>query len=237
MPAKVYVDYLADAAEKAADVGTLHEPDFEALAVRAPDLIIAGGRSSKQVEPLSKLATTIDMSIRGEDMVGQAKARTETYGKLFGKEEAAATLNAALDEKLAMVQTAVEGKGNALILMTNGGKISAYGKGSRFGWLHGATGLPEAHDAITAETHGEAISFEFVAETNPDWLLVVDRGAEIGKAGEAAAVTLDNPLVAGTTAAKAGQIVYLNSGPIYITGGGMQSMMGTLDQLLATFGG
>jgi iron complex transport system substrate-binding protein len=237
VPSPVYLDYLDDTAAQAKAVGSLFEPDFEALAVMAPDLIIAGGRSSKQVEPLSKVAATIDMTIWGADLIGQAKARTTAYGKIFDKEEVATALNAALDAKLAAVTAAVEGKGKALILLTNGGKVSAYGKDSRFGWLHNATGLPEAHDNITAETHGEAISFEFIAETNPDWILVVDRGAAIGKAGEAASATLDNPLVAGTKAAKAGQIVYLNSGPLYIAGGGMQSMMGTLDELLVAFGG
>jgi iron complex transport system substrate-binding protein len=236
VPTPIYLDYLEDTAEKAQPVGSLFEPDFEALAVMAPDLIVAGGRSSKQFEPLTKIAPTIDMTIWGNDLVDQAKARTMAYGKVFALEEAASALNAELDSKLAALNAAVQGKGDALIVMTNGGKVSAYGKDSRFGWLHIATGLPEAHDKITAETHGEAVSFEFIAETDPDWLLVVDRGAAIGKAGQAASATLDNPLVAGTKAAKAGQVIYLNSGPLYIAGGGMQSMMGTVDELLAAFG-
>ncbi|MCT4557131.1 MAG: siderophore ABC transporter substrate-binding protein [Pelagimonas sp.] len=237
VPNPVYLDYLDDTAAVATPVGSLFEPDFEALAIMAPDLIIAGGRSSKQVGPLSRVSTTLDMTIRGGDLVEQAKARTTAYGKIFGKEQAAADLNAALDDKINAVSAAIQGKGTALIVLTNGGKVSAYGKESRFGWLHTATGLPEAHDKISAETHGEAVSFEFIAQTNPDWLLVVDRGAAIGKAGEAASATLDNPLVAGTKAGKANQIIYLNSGPLYIAGGGLQSMMGTLDDLLVAFGG
>jgi iron complex transport system substrate-binding protein len=236
VPTPIYLDYLEDTAEKAQPVGSLFEPDFEALAVMAPDLIVAGGRSSKQFEPLTKIAPTIDMTIWGNDLVDQAKARTMAYGKVFALEEAANALNEELDSKLAALNAAVQGKGDALIVMTNGGKVSAYGKDSRFGWLHIATGLPEAHDKITAETHGEAVSFEFIAETDADWLLVVDRGAAIGQAGQAASATLDNPLVAGTKAAKAGQVIYLNSGPLYIAGGGMQSMMGTVDELLAAFG-
>lgn len=237
LPAPVYLDYLEDVAADAKAVGSLFEPDFEALAVMAPDLIIAGGRSSRQFDPLTKVAPTVDMTIWGADLVGQAKARTTAYGAVFGKVDEAAALNAALDAKLATLAAAIEGKGNGLIVLTNGGKVSAYGADSRFGWLHEATGLPEAHDAITAETHGEAVSFEFLADVNPDWMLVVDRGAAIGQAGEAAAATLDNPLVAGTKAGQSGQIIYLNSGPLYIAGGGMQSMMGTVDELLAAFGG
>lgn len=225
--------YLAEAMAKGERVGTLHEPDFEALAVMAPDLIIAGGRSQVQVKPLSAIAPTIDMTIRGLDMLGQAEARVTAYGTIFGIEDKAAALNAALEAKVAAGRAAVEGRGNALILLTNGGKVSAYGDDSRFGWLHSALGWPEAFPEIKAETHGEAVSFEFIADVNPDWLIVVDRGAAVGQEGEAAAVTLDNPLIAGTTAGKEGQIVYLDSARLYLVGGGVESMMGTVDEVIA----
>jgi len=233
VPDNLYVPYLADLAGQATVVGTLFEPDLEALAALAPDLIIAGGRSSTQVEPLSQVATTIDMTI-WEDVVGQGRDRIAAYGILFGKAEKAAELTAALDAKLAEVAAAASGKGKALIVQTNGPKISAYGKGSRFGWIHTAIGLLEAYDNLNPATHGDSISFEFIAETNPDWLIVVDRAAAIGEPASATD-TLNNPLVAGTTAGQKGQIVYLSSTPIYIAGGGYTSMMTTLDELLAAF--
>ncbi|WP_172294747.1 siderophore ABC transporter substrate-binding protein [Pseudoruegeria sp. HB172150] len=237
LPDPYYVDYLADVAANAETVGTLFEPDFEKLATMAPGLIVAGGRSSAQVEALSAIAPTIDMTIWGENMIDQTRDRIDAYGAIFGLEDKAAELDAALDAKIEEARAAVSGKGNGMIVLTNGGKISAYGDDSRFGWIHQATGLPEAFPDLTAETHGEAISFEFIAEVNPDWLLVIDRGAAIGQAGEAAAATLDNPLVAGTTAGQQGQIVYLSPGPIYIAGGGVTSMTTTLDEIIAAFNG
>lgn len=235
VPDPLYVDYLGDVAAQAQPVGTLFEPDLEALAALAPDLIIAGGRSSTQVDALTPIAPTIDMTI-WEDVVGQGRDRIAAYGRLFGREDKAAELTAALDAKIAQAQAAVEGKGRALILMTNGPKISAYGKGSRFAWLHDTLGLPEAHENLNPETHGDAVSFEFVAEVNPDWIIVIDRSAAIGEPGSAMA-TLDNPLVMGTTAGQKGQIVLLSPTPIYIAGGGYTSMMTTLDEILAAFGG
>nr|WP_305971327.1 MULTISPECIES: siderophore ABC transporter substrate-binding protein [unclassified Mameliella] len=235
IPAPHFVSYLDDVAEQAKVVGSLFEPDFEALAIMAPDVIIAGGRSSAQVEPLSKVAPTVDMTIWGGDAVGQVKARLAAYGALFGVEDKAEALASELDAKLAEAEATIAGKGDALIVLTNGGKVSAYGADSRFGWLHRALSLPEAFPDLTAKTHGEAVSFEFIAEVNPDWILVIDRGAAIGQSGEAAAATLDNPLVAGTKAAQTGQIVYLDSGPLYISGGGIQSMMITLDEVIAAF--
>ena len=58
MPQPNYLGYLDDVAGAAAPVGTLFEPDMEALARMAPELVIIGGRSSTQLEALSKLAPT-----------------------------------------------------------------------------------------------------------------------------------------------------------------------------------
>lgn len=229
--------YLADALSDVPTAGTLFEPDFEALAVMAPDLIIAGGRSQTQVPALARLAPTIDMTIDGSDMIAQAKARIDAYGAIFGRADRAQDLDLRLDRTIAETRAAVAGKGNAMILLTNGGKMSAYGARSRFGWMHAALGLPEAYAGLVPETHGEAVSFEFVADANPDWLLVIDRGAAVGQDGEAAAATLDNPLIAGTTAAQKGQIVYLDAAAVYLAGGGAQSMLLTLDELQQAFAG
>lgn len=234
VPDNLYVSYLDQVAASAAPAGTLFEPDLEALANAAPDLIIAGGRSSTQIEPLSQVAPTIDMTI-WEDVPGEARARIAAYGTLFAKEAEAAALLADFDAKLAAVKAASAGKGRALIVLTNGTKIAAYGKGSRFGWLHTAFDIPEAFENLDPATHGDAISFEFIAETNPDWLIVVDRAAAIGEEAASAEATLNNPLVAGTTAWEKGQVIYLNSTNIYIAGGGYTSMTGTMDELLAAF--
>ena len=235
VPDPLYVGYLGDAAAQAQPVGTLFEPDLEALAALAPDLIVAGSRSAARIEALEPIAPTIDMTIWA-DVVGEGRARIAAYGRLFGKEERAAELTAALDAKVAQVKAAVGGKGRALILMTNGPKISAYGRGSRFGWLHDTLGLPEAHENLNPETHGDAVSFEFIADVNPDWIIVIDRSAAIGEPGTAMA-TLDNPLVMGTAAGRDGRIVLLSPTPLYIAGGGYTSMMTTLDEMLAAFGG
>ena len=227
--------FLADVIDGTPTVGTLFEPDFEALAVMAPDFIVAGGRSQAQVPALSKIAPTIDMTISGENLIADAEARINAYGVMFGLEDDASALQENLDDAIDTARAAAEDQGNVLILLTNGGKVSAYGDDSRFGWLHSTLELPEAYPDLTAETHGEAVSFEFIAEVNPDWIFVIDRGAAIGQDGEAAAVTLDNQLVAGTTAAQSGHIVYLDPARLYLVGGGYQSVMGTIDEVITAF--
>lgn len=234
VPAFTPPAYLAPAMDGVQTVGSLFEPDFEALAAMAPDLIIAGGRSQSAVEALSEIAPTIDMTI-WEDAVAQGRERITAYGAIFGIEAEAAELVASYDAAIAAAREAVAGKGNGLILLTNGGTISAYGDDSRFGWIHQATGLPQGFPDVNAETHGESVSFEFIAEVNPDWLLVIDRAAAIGQDGEAAAVTLDNPLVAGTNAGQAGQIIYLDSAALYLASGGAQSVQIILGQITDAF--
>ncbi len=233
--APLYVPYVEDAAAGAENVGSLFEPNFEAVAALAPDLIIAGGRSSKVAPDLAKIAPTIDMTI-WDDTVGEGLARLETYGKIFGKEAEADALRDAFTAKLDAAKGAVAGKGGALIVMTNGPKVSAYGASGRFGWLHKALDLPEAVVDVEQATHGEAISFEFIKDADPDILIVVDRLAAIGQDGDNARTTLDNALVHETKAWKNGNVVFVESAPLYVATGGIQSMSLILDQFIAAFG-
>ena len=167
-----------------------------------------------------------------KDTVSEGLERLNTYGEIFGKVREAKSLTDDFYHKLERVKASVAGKGRALIVMTNGPKVSAYGAGGRFGWLHNELGLPEAVDKVEQTTHGEAVSFEFIREANPDILLVIDRLAAIGQDGASAHATLDNALVHETSAWKTGRVIYLSSAPIYVAGGGIQSMNLTLDEIL-----
>ncbi len=230
----LYVDYVQHSVQNADNVGTLFEPDFEAIATGNYDLLIAGGRSSRVAPDLTKIAPTIDMTI-WEDTVGQGLDRLDAYRDVFGKQAEAAALRSAFQDALDTAKQAMSDEGNALIVMTNGPTISAYGANGRFGWLHTAMDIPEAVAAVEEATHGEAISFEFILDANPDVLIVIDRAAAIGQDGVTAAVTLDNELVRQTTAWANGNVIYLNSANVYISGGGIQSMTQIGSQFAATF--
>jgi iron complex transport system substrate-binding protein len=224
LPSNLYLPELAHLKNGSAVVGDIFEPNLEALSELQPDLIILGGRSSTQVEATSQVAQTIDMTMDGDDLLQLAKARLATYGALFNKQAEAEAAAEALDGVIEKAHAAVAGKGKALIIMTNGPKVTAYGPGSRFGWVHAALDLPAAVPDVEAATHGEAVSFEFIANANPEWLLVLDRAAAIGSEDQNARATLDNELVAGTTAWKKRQVVYLPAGDFYIAAGGIQAM-------------
>ncbi|TIN39124.1 MAG: siderophore ABC transporter substrate-binding protein [Mesorhizobium sp.] len=235
LPDKLYVPELAELKDGAEIVGTIFEPDLEALSALAPDLIIVGGRSSPQLAATSRIAQSIDMTMNGDDLFAQAKQRLMAYGALVGKPAEATALASELDEALSSTRAAVKGKGTALILMTSGPKVTAYGKESRFGWLHSALQFTPAVEGVEAATHGEAISFEFLRDANPDWLIVLDRAAAIGSGEQNAKATLDNELVAETTAWKKGQVVYMPAADFYIAAGGVQSTKRVLETIRDAF--
>jgi iron complex transport system substrate-binding protein len=235
LPENLYVPELAGLKDGSEIVGTIFEPDLEALSALAPDLIIVGGRSSPQLAATSRIAQSIDMTMDGDDLFAQAKQRLAAYGALVGRQAEAAALASELDALLVSTRAAVKGKGKALILMTSGPKVTAYGKDSRFGWVHSALQLPPAVEDIDAATHGEAISFEFLRDANPDWLIVLDRAAAIGSGEQNAMATLDNELVAATTAWKRKQVVYMPAADFYIAAGGVRSTKRVLETIRDAF--
>lgn len=221
-------------------IGTLFEPDYEAVAAAKPDLILIAGRSSPRYGELSRIAPTIDLTIAPDKFLKGARANAETLGRIFGKQAEVHEKLAALDASIARLREAAAGAGKAMVVMTNGGKVTAYGPGSRFGWIHDDLGFVPAVADVQSATHGEAVSFEFLAEANPDWLFVVDRDAAVGRADSAASKTLDNELVAETKAAKSGHIVYVDTARWYLVGGGLDALQVIVDQMasaLAKSGG
>ena len=91
--------------------------------------------------------------------------------------------------------------------------------GSRFGVIHDAFGVKPAAAGLSVSNHGQAISYEFIAQTDPDWLFVIDRDAAIGREGSPARSMLDNALIRPTKAWKNGRVVYLNNYNWYLLGG------------------
>lgn len=237
LPENLYVPELARLKEGSEVVGDIFEPNLEALAALKPDLIVLGGRSSPTLEATSRVARSIDMTMDGDDVLTQAKDRLAAYGDLFGKQAEAREVAAKFDAAIEAARAAVKGKGKTLILMTSGPKVTAYGKGSRFGWVHAALDLTPAVEDVEAATHGEAVSFEFVRDANPDWLIVLDRAAAIGSDEQNARATLDNELVAQTTAWKKDQVLYVPAAGFYIAAGGIQSTTRVLEAITKAYSG
>jgi len=236
VPTITYPDYLSRyAGTDVEKIGTLFEPNYEIVNAAGPDLIVVAGRSAAKYPDLARIAPTIDLSVNAKDFFASAKANLETLGAVFGKPAEATALIGTLDAAVAEARAAAPDAGKALILMVSGGKVTAYGTGSRFGWLHSELGLVPAVENVDEATHGDAISFEYILEANPDLLIVVDRDVATtggAKPGQAAREVLNNELVAQTSAWKNGDVVYLEPSRAYIVGGGIQALTDLVNQVV-----
>lgn len=226
-----YLDSFADAT----NAGGIKEPDIEAIYNFEPDVIFISGRQSDYYDQLSEIAPTIYVDLEAATYVDDAKRNATYVAEIFGAEAALeghlAELDAALTE-IAELTAASDEK--ALIILTNDGSISAYGSGSRFGFVHDTLGVKEADETIESSTHGQEASYEYIAETNPDILFVIDRTAVVGGSVEANS-TLENDLVNSTNAAKNSKIVYLDSEQWYLAGGGLTSVTSMFAQVADAF--
>ncbi|MGY1685103.1 siderophore ABC transporter substrate-binding protein [Geodermatophilus sp. SYSU D00804] len=233
--------YLAD---DAFDAGTLFEADLVEIESQQPDLIVIGGRSSTLYEDLSEIAPTVDLSLRGS--YTETLERNATFlGEVLGAEDEAAAAVADLEAGIEEARAATADAGTGLGLMVAGGELSAMApagdgadaRGARGGLIYDAFGVQPVVDDIQAATHGEPVSFEFLLETDPDHLWVVDRDAATGEEGaQAAAAVLDNDVVAQTTAAQQGQIHYLDPVAWYVVFGGIDTTRIMIDDVLQIAG-
>jgi len=209
--------------EKYTNVGSLKEPDFEAIHALQPDLIIITARQSDLYDQFKEIAPTIFVGLDTSDYMVSFKHNMDLVAEIFGKEDEMAAELDEIDEQIAAINEKVSAQDkNALITLANEGKISAYGTSSRFGIIHDVFGFKPADEKIESSTHGQSITFEYILETNPGILFVIDRGAAIG--GEASADMVENDLVMKTDAYKNEKIIYLNGEYWYLSGGGLKSM-------------
>lgn len=220
-----YLSKYEDA--KYENAGGLKEPDFERLSAISPDLIIISGRQQDAYEELSKIGPTIFLGVDTARYMESYTENARTLGQIFGKEAEVEQELVKVNEDIAALNEKATATGkNGLIILANEGAISAYGAGSRFGIIHDVFGFKQADENIEVSTHGQTVSFEYIAENNPDYLFVVDRdaavAAEKGESGTKALV--ENALVKNTNAYKDGHIVYLDPDFWYLSGGGLISV-------------
>ncbi|KXH80906.1 siderophore ABC transporter substrate-binding protein [Sporosarcina sp. HYO08] len=217
-----YLSKYEDA--KYANLGSLKEPDFEAIHALKPDVIFISGRQADLYDDLSDIAPTIYVGVDTAKYMESFKGNMEMVAELFGKED---EMKAELEDIDAQIATIKEETANkdekALIVLGSEGKVSAYGSNSRFGLIHDVFGFKAADEKIEVSTHGQNVSFEYILETNPDILFVIDRDAAVGD-GASAKDSIENELVQKTTAYQNDKIIYLDPEYWYLSGGGLASL-------------
>lgn len=225
-------EYLSKYKEdKYENVGGLKEPDFEKISEIGPDLIIISGRQAESYEEFQKIAPTLYLGTDYTDYLASVKKNTEVLGEIFGKETEVTKALETIDEEVkALHENTSTIDEKALVVLANDGKISAYGPNSRFGIIHEEFGVKPIDPNIEASTHGQSISFEYIAEKNPDYIYVIDRSAVVGGSSSAKQV-IENAIVKETNAYKNNRIIYLNADYWYSVGGGLTSISEMVNEI------
>lgn len=216
------------------NVGSLKEPDFEKIAEIDPDLIIISGRQADLYDQLQELGDTIYLGVDTTRYMDSFKENVTTIGEIFDKEAEAEQALADIDASIESLNEKVEAADeNALIILANDDKISAYGPNSRFGIIHDVFGVPAVDENIEVSTHGMNVSFEYVVEQDPDILYVVDRGAAVNGESSAKQV-VENTLIERTKSFQNDRIYYLDPDYWYLSGGGLISVEEMLKEIEAS---
>ncbi|MTG97590.1 MULTISPECIES: siderophore ABC transporter substrate-binding protein [Myroides] len=218
-----YLDkYAKD--ESIVDIGGIKEPNLEKVNAADPELIVIGARTAAMVDEFNKIAPAVNLDVDAKDYMTSFKNNQIAIGKMFGKEEQVEKELKDIDARIAKInEAAAKSDKKALIVLTNEGRMSAYGPGSRFGIIHDVFGVKPADNKIEVATHGQSISNEFIKEMNPDYIFVIDRGAAIKRA-TMTKEAFANALIQQTNAYKNDKIVFLNPEVWYLSGGGLKSI-------------
>ncbi|MBV7411295.1 ABC transporter substrate-binding protein [Dermabacteraceae bacterium TAE3-ERU27] len=225
-------------ADQWVDAGAFREPNLDAIASYGPDLIIVSGRSASQYDALKKITpNVIDVTPDAKDFIPSLNKHVTNVASIFGKEKEAKEKLDALNKNVEDTKQLIASKpGKGLLLMTSGGKATAFGPGARFGGLvHTTLGVPAVNETFADARHGDAVSFEYIAEANPQYLFVVDRDAAIGKDGQSAKQILDNPLVNKTDAWKNNKVGYLDGRRWYVNGNGLTAVNDMVNEVKAVY--
>lgn len=201
------------------DLGNHREPNLEAVVEAQPDLIINGQRFSQYQEDLAKLApdaTILNLDPRDDQPFdAELKRQTEVLGQVFGKQEEAKQLNEDFDASIERVKKAYNSDDKVMGVITSGGDInySAPKVGRTLGPVFDILGLTPSIDTPegASDDHtGDDISVEAIADSNPDWILVMDRDAAIEEdAKPAQSIVEESQALKNVNAVKNNNIVYM----------------------------
>lgn len=202
------------------DIGTHREPDLEALTAADPDLIIIGQRFVDHYEDVKKLnpeVPVVDLEPRdGKELGAELKREVTALGEIFSKEAEAKKLNDDFDAAVARAKKAYNSNDKVMAVNVSSGEIGYIGPGvgRTFGPVFDMLELTPALEVENSSSNheGDDVSVEAIADSNPDWIFVLDRDTAIADEGEtvvpAKEVVGGNAALKNTTAIKKDQVIY-----------------------------
>ncbi|NSL50216.1 siderophore ABC transporter substrate-binding protein [Calidifontibacillus erzurumensis] len=214
------------------NVGSLKEPLLEDIAEIGPDVIFISARQATFYEQLKEIAPVLYIGTSQDDYWNTFLASVDIAAKMFGKEAEADEYKGKFDEALEKINALASNYETSLVTMYNEGKLSGFATNSRFGYVYDTYGFKPVTEDIEASTHGSNFGFEAILKFNPQVLFVIDRTAAVGGTSNIQK-DLENEIIKKTEAYKNNRIVYLDGPLWYLSGGGLQSELAKIEEILA----
>ncbi|ASN03834.1 siderophore ABC transporter substrate-binding protein [Virgibacillus necropolis] len=223
-------DYSSD---EYTNIGTLKEPLLEDIAALEPDVIFISGRQAAFYDQLKEITpNVVFVGTQQDDYWNSFEASVDVAAKMFGKEAEAAEYLAEFDSKLKEINTLAGNFETSLATLYNEGSLSGYSSASRFGYIYDVYGFEPVAEDIESSSHGSNFGFEAILEFDPQVLFVIDRTAAINEGKSNIKQDLENDIIKQTTAYQNDHIVYLDGPLWYLSGGGLQSELAKIEEIL-----
>jgi len=211
-------------AAKYLKLGGIKEPDIDAIKAAQPDLIIISGRQLNSYEQLSAIAPTLFLGVDQHDYWASFEKNVRNIAKLHGKvklaEEKLVLLRQKRDALRVKTQTDLS---RSLVLLQVSGQHTAYGSGSRFGFIYDVLGFRLADKIADTDHRGFRVHADYIKQINPQYIFLIDRDSAVG--GDQKEVEdLISAEIRETIAYKDDKIIALSGNIWYGSGGGLISV-------------
>lgn len=219
------------------NLGNLQTWDIEALQQSEPDIIFIGGRQSSRYAELEQIAPVVYLSVTAGNVYEETIENAKVIAAIFGEDASVIDqwiedngLSASLE---ALQAVAVNEDGSAktagVLMYTDESTIGVLASTGRCSLIGNEIGFEilSGSDA----NHGDAASFETLAELNPDYFFVLNRGyitSNGGSSNDAVREALINKVTETTTSTF---VIMDNPDAWYTAEGGIQALKTMLDDL------
>ena len=208
------------------DIGGHNDPNLEVIAAADPDLVIVGQRFAGRYEEIKALVpnaavinlnmdVSVDAENSGENLINGFRDFTLALGQIFDKNVEAEQMVADFDSAIAAAKDAYDPDVTIMTLIVSGGNVrfAAPGSGRLWGPLYEVFGWTSSLelDGASSDHQGDDISIEAIAQSNPDWIFVMDRDAMNASADgyvPAYDIIANAPALANITAVTENQMIF-----------------------------
>jgi iron complex transport system substrate-binding protein len=178
-----------------------------------PDLVLAPNTiENETVQKLRDAGITV-YRFRLATSIEDVYEKTERIGHLVGECQSAADTVADMRERIDRVSTAVEGQDRPSVLYVMGDQLYAPGPNTFIGKMIEAAGGHNIIAEANATRPYPQLSPEFIAQQDPDWLVVAyNTPADANKSAKE--LVPDHPALKNTTAYQEGNVVKVSGNNI-----------------------